>query len=104
MAASSGAGLRLALVLVLVLVLVSVHLGRAGPLCASCLAFVAILAPKPKGPVLQNTKSKAVATPTDKRGFVTPKFWGLVRPHRSPHSFGRDGPSRKAGRTALDVF
>ena len=52
MAASSGAGLRLALVLVLVLVLVSVHLGRAGPLCASCLAFVAILAPKPKGPVL----------------------------------------------------
>ena len=61
-------------------------------------------APKPRGPVLQNTKSKAVATPTDKRGFVTPKFWGLVRPHRSPHSFGRDGPSRKAGRTALDVF
>ena len=40
-------------------------------------------APKPRGPVLQNTKSKAVATPTGKRGLVTPKFWGLVRPHRS---------------------
>ena len=61
-------------------------------------------APVLKSMVLENTKSKAVATPTDKRGFVTPKFWGLVRPHRSPHSFGRDGPSRKAGRTALDVF
>ena len=79
-------------------------LGRAGPLCASCLAFVAILAPKPNGPVLENTFGKAVSTPTGKRGLVTPKFWGLVRPHRSPHSFGRDGPSRKAGRTALDVF
>lgn len=30
--------------------------------------------PKPKGPVLENTFGKAVATPTDKRGFVTPKF------------------------------
>ena len=72
----------------LALVLVSVHLGRAGPLCASCLAFVAILAPKPKGPVLENTLDKAVATPTDKRGFVTPKFWGPVRPHRSPLVLG----------------
>ena len=82
------AALGLALVLVLVLVLVPVHLGRAGPLCASCLAFVAILAPKPKGPVLENTLDKAVATPTDKRGFVTPKFWGPVRPHRSPLVLG----------------
>ena len=40
-------------------------------------------APVLKSMVLQNTKSKAVATPTDKRGLVTPKFWGLVRPHRS---------------------
>ena len=61
-------------------------------------------APVLKSMVLENTLDKAVSTPTDKRGFVTPKFWGLVRPHRSPHSFGRDGPSRKAGRTALDVF
>lgn len=34
---------------------------------------------KPKGPVLQNTKHAEVAAPTYKRGFVTPKFWGLVR-------------------------
>ncbi|MEG1282523.1 MAG: hypothetical protein RSD57_18975, partial [Comamonas sp.] len=38
---------------------------------------------KLRGPVLQNTKSEEVATPTVKRGFVTPKFWGLVRLHRS---------------------
>lgn len=31
---------------------------------------------KPKGPVFETTFSEAVATPTDKRGFVTPKFWG----------------------------
>ena len=36
----------------------------------------------------QNTLDKAVATPTDKRGLVTPKFWGLVRPHRSPLVLG----------------
>ena len=29
---------------------------------------------KLKSPVLQNTTGNAVATPTDKRGFVTPKF------------------------------
>jgi len=33
-------------------------------------------APKPKGPVLQNTFGSAVAAPTVKRGFVTPDFWG----------------------------
>ena len=36
---------------------------------------------KPKGPVLQNAKSEEVATPTVKRGFVTPNFWGRVRQH-----------------------
>ena len=49
---------------------------------------MAILAPKPNGPVLENTFGKAVSTPTDKRGLVTPKFWGLVRPHRSPLVLG----------------
>ena len=34
---------------------------------------------KPKGPVLQNTIGSEVAAPTYKRGFVTPKFRGLVR-------------------------
>lgn len=36
------------------------------------------------GLVLQNTFDSAVATPTVKRGFVMPKFWGLVR-LRHPH-------------------
>lgn len=39
---------------------------------------------KPRGPVLENTISVAVATSTDKRGFVSSKFWGLVRMYASP--------------------
>lgn len=35
---------------------------------------------KSRGPVLENTKHAEVATPTVKRGFVMPKFFGLVRP------------------------
>ncbi len=38
--------------------------------------------PKAKAPVCRNTFGKAVAHPTDERGFFTPKFWGLVRLHR----------------------
>ena len=36
------------------------------------------ITPAPVNPALvfSDTKSEAVATPTDKRGFVTPKFWG----------------------------
>lgn len=33
---------------------------------------------KPRGPVLQNANEPAVATSTEKRGFVTPIFLGLV--------------------------
>ena len=32
------------------------------------------IAPKPRGPVRSNTFSEAVAAPTEKRGFVSPKF------------------------------
>lgn len=54
---------------------------------------------KPRGPVLENTKLEEVATPTIKRGFVTPKFWGLVRLHRSPMVTGGMGlPVRMAAR------
>ena len=42
--------------------------------CAAC-----YIGGKPKGPVLQNAKLEEVATPTVKRGFVMPKFSGLVR-------------------------
>ena len=57
---------------------------------------------KPRGPVLENTNHAEVATPTVKRGFVTPKFWGrcpsIAPPwfragwgerQRRPHGFGR---------------
>ncbi len=52
--------------------------------CATTLPSARTLvytAPKPRGPVLQNTKHAEVAAPTVKRGFVSPKFWGLVRLH-----------------------
>ncbi len=32
------------------------------------------IAPKPRGPVIETTISEAVAAPTEKRGFVSPKF------------------------------
>ena len=49
------------------------------------------IAPKPKGPARRNAFGKAVATPTDKRGFAVPKFWGLVRLHRPRMVYGHGG-------------
>ncbi len=46
---------------------------------------------KAKAPVLENTFEPAVATPTDKRGFVIPEFWALVRLHWSRMVFGHGG-------------
>ena len=46
---------------------------------------------KAKAPVLENTFGQAVAAPTDKRGFVIPKFSGLVRLHLSRMVYGRGG-------------
>ena len=63
------------------------------------------IAPKPKGSVLKNTKSEAVAAPTDKRGFVMPKFLGLVRLFALACDLrGVVGVIRKDARTASDVF
>ena len=60
---------------------------------------------KPRGPVRKNTTSKAFATPNDKRGFVMPKFLGLVRLRASVQWLrGMVGATRKGVRTALDVF
>lgn len=64
---------------------------------------------KPKGPVFETTTSKAVATLTDKQGFVTSEFLELVRQRRMV--LGGDGAGlsertplvRKDARTALDV-
>jgi hypothetical protein len=47
------------------------------------------ISPKPKGPALENAFGKAVATPTEKRGFVTPKFYG--GPLRPSMVYGRGG-------------
>lgn len=58
-------------------------------------------APVLKSMVLQNTFGKAVQTPTDKRGLVTPKFWGLVRLHCSPLVSGGMG---QAARLAAWLF
>ena len=79
MAASSGAGLRL-----------------PSPWCWCRYTWAALalcvhralrlwlyLRPSLTARCFKNTFGSAVATPTDKRGLVTPKFWGLVRPHRS---------------------
>ena len=62
-------------------------------------------AAKPKGPVLKNTFEPAVATPTDKRSFVMPKFLGLVPSHASAQWLrGVVGATRKDVRTAGSVF
>ena len=56
-------------------------------------------APVLKSMVCRNTFGSAVATPTGKRSFVTPKFWGLVRlhwPHMVPGGMGL--PARMAAR------
>ena len=55
--------------------------------------------------VFSDTKSEAVATPTDKRGFVTFKSLagaGVSSP--GDEGYGRDGAIRKDARTASDVF
>ncbi len=55
---------------------------------------------KPKGPVCDDTKLEEVATPTCKRGFVMPNFWGVVR-QRGPFPMvtGEMGlPARMAAR------
>ena len=59
--------------------------------------------PKPKGPVRKNTFSEAVAAPTEKRGFVTPNFWGLCA-CTALRFWSVVGVIRKDARTASDVF
>lgn len=63
------------------------------------------IACKPRGPVRRNTTYKAFATPNEKRGFVMPKFFGLM-PSRASSIWlrGMAGAIRKDVRTALYVF
>ena len=46
---------------------------------------------KAKAPARKNAFGKAVAAPTDKRGFVIPKFLGLVRLHWFRMVYGHGG-------------
>lgn len=59
---------------------------------------------KPRGPVLQNTNPAEVAAPTVKRGFVTPKFWGVVRLHCSHVVTGGMGISVRTAARLLACF
>ena len=63
--------------------------------CARALVYTS---PKPNGlgltsPVCRNTLQTAVATSTVKRGFVSSKFWGLVRLYQSSTVTGEMGLS-----------
>ena len=70
--------------------------------CATTLPSAPALvytAAKPRGPVTQKHQSVEVAAPTYKRGFVTSKFWGLVRlRHPFMVSGGMGLPARMAAR------
>lgn len=60
---------------------------------------------KPNGPVRKNTTNTAFATPNDKRGFVMPKFFGVVRiAALAIWLRGVVGVIRKDARTAVFVF
>ena len=64
------------------------------------------ITPAPVNPALvfSDTKSEAVATPTDKRGFVTFKSLAGAGVSSPGHQgYGRDGAIRKDARTASDV-
>ena len=82
--------------------------GQRGHICGLALAFTdgagrGTIRTKPKGPVLENTFGRAVATPTASGVLSCPDFLGVSVFGRT-YGFGRDGLVRKAGRTALPVF
>lgn len=54
---------------------------------------------KPRGPVCRNAKSVEVAVPTNKRGFVMPRFWALrIFAHRHMVTGGMGISARTAAR------
>lgn len=65
----------------------------------------ATISPALKGAGARNTKSEAVATPTDKRRFVMSEPQaGRGVSTSSRHGCGQDAPTRKGGGTASDVL
>ena len=82
--------------------------GQRGHICGLALDFTdgagrGTIRSKAKAPVLKNTFSEAVATPTEKRGFVTTNFWDWCV-CTVPLFWGVVGVIRKDARTASDVF
>ena len=64
----------------------------------------ATIAPALKCAGAEHTFSEAVATPTEKRGFVMPDYLaGRGASTSSRHGYGQDEPTRKGGCTASDV-
>ena len=71
---------------------------------ASAAPAVVHNAPKPSGPVPEKHHIRSGSDPHRQAGFSHAQILGTGAPALLPPGFGRDGPSRKAGRTALDVF
>ena len=59
---------------------------------------------KPKGPVPEKHLWFSGCSPHRQAGFCFVQILGTGAPALAPHSFGRDGPTRKDGRTAEPVF
>ena len=88
------------------LLLTAVIVGSVSLARCTYRAMHGTITPAPVNPALvfSDTKSEAVATPTDKRGFVTFKSLAGAGVSSPGHQgYGRDGAIRKDARTASDV-
>ena len=88
------------------LLLTAVIVGSVSLARCTYRAMHGTITPAPVNPALvfSDTKSEAVATPTDKRGFVTFKSLAGAGVSSPGHQgYGRDGATRKDARTASDV-
>ena len=59
---------------------------------------------KAKAPVPEEHLIRSGSSPHRQAGFCFVQILGTGAPALAPHGFGRDGPTRKDGRTASDVF
>ena len=72
-----------------------------GRMDCTCQGWGTMAASRKNDPVCDDTMNVAVATSTDKRGFVLSKFWvGRQLLAAVPDGFGQGGLVRKAGRVA----
>ena len=86
------------------LLLIVVIVGVASVTRCTCRASRGTMSPALKSAGARHTTSEAVATPTEKRGFVTFKSLAGAGVSSPGHQgYGRDEPIRKDGCTASDV-